>query len=527
MQSGNEDKLFWLEAIINGAQLGTWIWNVQTGETRFNERWANIIGYSLADLHPISIKTWRDLTHLEDLPELDSKLKAHFAGQMPHFHCETRMKHKAGHWMWVRDNAKVITRTADGKEEWMAGTHIDITEEVQLQTGLKRLSKISQTMPGMIYEYRLTADGQSSFPYSSDGVKAIYGVTPKEVKENANRIFDVIHPADLNTLKSSITDSAETFDEWFVEYRVIVDGKEKWVTGHAIPERNADGSISWFGQIVDTTVEKQNRLRLEQYQADLERAQRVGQLGYWQANLETGAVYWSDMIDEFFGVTKGDYEPSVSAFKQAVHPDDLAEVELNEVKSKSTGVFDMVHRIIRADGEIRWVHELADFSDSAERKVMMGTMRDVTQQKKYEAELERLSLTDELTGAYNRRYCHNRLLQLFKAKKERGNSVALAVLDIDFFKTVNDTYGHDVGEEFVLIMENCDIEKAQLRIERVRTEIENFKIPTAAGEVFITLTAGVSEINKQDQNTDDVFRRADQALYLGKQKGRNQTVVAP
>lgn len=164
VQRSDEEQLFWLEAIISGAQLGTWVWNVQTGEARFNERWTNIIGYSLAELDPISIETWRCLTHPNDLAELDKRLNDHFTAKMPYFNCETRMKHKEGHWMWVRDNAKVVTYTEAGQPEWVAGTHIDITEEKNAQQGLQRLSKISQTMPGMIFEYRLCADGQSSFP---------------------------------------------------------------------------------------------------------------------------------------------------------------------------------------------------------------------------------------------------------------------------------------------------------------------------------------------------------------------------
>ncbi len=130
--------------------------------------------------------------------------------------------------------------------------------------------------------------------------------------------------------------------------------------------------------------------------------------------------------------------------------------------------------------------------------------------------------------------------------------MALAVLDIDFFKKVNDTYGHDIGdtvlkqfakqvkeltrstdifaryggEEFVLIMENCDMENAFQRVERIRLSVENFKMPTPAGELTITLTAGVSNITKRDNSVDDVFKRADEALYLGKKKGRNQVVLA-
>ncbi len=148
MHSSDEKKLFWLEAIISGAQLGTWIWNVQTGETRFNERWANIIGYSLAELDPISIETWRRLTHPDDLAELDKRFNEHFSEHTSYFNSETRMKHCDGHWMWVRDNAKVITYTSTGQPEWMTGTHIDITEEKTARLGLERLFKISKLCLG-------------------------------------------------------------------------------------------------------------------------------------------------------------------------------------------------------------------------------------------------------------------------------------------------------------------------------------------------------------------------------------------
>lgn len=80
----------------------------------------------------------------------------------------------------------------------------------------------------------------------------------------------------------------------------------------------------------------------------------------------------------------------------------------------------MVHRIVRPNGEIRWVHELADFNDNDKNTMLVGTVRDITQQKIYELDLERLSLTDELTGAYNRRYCYNRLDQLLGSAVKRG-----------------------------------------------------------------------------------------------------------
>jgi two-component system cell cycle sensor histidine kinase/response regulator CckA len=117
-----------LESIIEGTHVGTWEWNVQTGETVFNEVWAQIIGYTLDELAPISIKTWETLVHPEDLKQSGELLERHFAGELPDYDLECRMKHKDGRWVWVYDRGRIITRTGDGKPLMMFGTHTDITD---------------------------------------------------------------------------------------------------------------------------------------------------------------------------------------------------------------------------------------------------------------------------------------------------------------------------------------------------------------------------------------------------------------
>jgi diguanylate cyclase (GGDEF)-like protein/PAS domain S-box-containing protein len=117
-----------LESTIQGTHVGTWEWNVQTGETVFNEIWAQIIGYSLDELAPISIQTWELQVHPDDLILSSASLERHFAGELPYYDCELRMKHKDGHWVWVQDRGQVITRTVDGKPLLMFGTHMDISE---------------------------------------------------------------------------------------------------------------------------------------------------------------------------------------------------------------------------------------------------------------------------------------------------------------------------------------------------------------------------------------------------------------
>ena len=113
--------------IIEGTHVGTWEWNVQTGDVIFNARWAEIVGCTLADLAPLNIDTWRRLTHPDDLRRSGELLDRHFAATLPFYECEARMKHQDGHWVWVLDRGKVSSWTADGKPLLMSGTHQDIT----------------------------------------------------------------------------------------------------------------------------------------------------------------------------------------------------------------------------------------------------------------------------------------------------------------------------------------------------------------------------------------------------------------
>jgi len=124
------------KAILEGTNVGTWEWNIQTGETIFNERWAQIIGYHLEELSPTTIDTWAKVTHPDDLKKCQEKLEGHFQGEQDHYECECRIKHKDGHWVWVLDRGTVMEWSHDGKPLWMFGTHTDITRLKQTQEEL-------------------------------------------------------------------------------------------------------------------------------------------------------------------------------------------------------------------------------------------------------------------------------------------------------------------------------------------------------------------------------------------------------
>lgn len=122
-----------LAMVIEGTRAGTWEWHVQTGETVFNERWAEILGYRLEELAPVSIETWIHLCHPEDLKRSEALLHDHFQGLLPYYTCECRMRHKDGHWVWIEDRGKVVRWSDDGKPLLMTGTHMDVSLRKQAE----------------------------------------------------------------------------------------------------------------------------------------------------------------------------------------------------------------------------------------------------------------------------------------------------------------------------------------------------------------------------------------------------------
>lgn len=106
---------------------GYWEWNVQTGETKFDERWAGIVGYTLDELQTTTIETWNKLVHSEDLKKSEMNLNLYFSNQRDIYESEARMLHKSGKWVWVLDRGKIIEYDTLGKPLIMAGSHYDIT----------------------------------------------------------------------------------------------------------------------------------------------------------------------------------------------------------------------------------------------------------------------------------------------------------------------------------------------------------------------------------------------------------------
>ena len=138
-----------LADIIKGTNVGTWEWNIQTGEMIFNNHWAQMLGYSLEELSPISIETWMKYAHPDDLIVSEKLLNKHFNGENEYYSFESRMKHRNGEWIWVLDRGKVHEWDSDGKPLLMSGTHLDITESKRTLEFESELLQLSLQLTGI------------------------------------------------------------------------------------------------------------------------------------------------------------------------------------------------------------------------------------------------------------------------------------------------------------------------------------------------------------------------------------------
>ncbi len=135
-----------LSAILEGTSAGTWEWEVPSSQLIVNARWAQMLGYSLEELAPITLETWKHLSHPEDLAHAQALLDQHFAGTLPSYECEIRMRHRDGRWVWIQTRGKVTSWKKPGVPLWVSGIHLDISRHKQLQAELAQSNRVMQSI---------------------------------------------------------------------------------------------------------------------------------------------------------------------------------------------------------------------------------------------------------------------------------------------------------------------------------------------------------------------------------------------
>jgi PAS domain S-box-containing protein len=266
-----------LSYILEGTNVGTWEWNVQTGETVFNPRWAEIIGYTLEELAPVNIDTWNRFAHPEDLKASGELLERHFRGELPYYEIETRMRHRDGHWIWVLDRGKVATWTPDGRPLLMSGTHMDITGRKNMEKALLKSEKNFRGIIDNMQDAYFRADREGRFIMVSPSAARIYGFDSPEEMLGMDAASIYYDQGDRLVVMEELRRTGFIQDK--IGRGKKKDGSSFWVSLNSQFYRDEDGAIlgtEGFVRDITERMKAEEELRLDE--ARLESLLQISQM---------------------------------------------------------------------------------------------------------------------------------------------------------------------------------------------------------------------------------------------------------
>jgi PAS domain S-box-containing protein len=303
-------------------------------------------------------------------------------------------------WWWLRrqfqplaETSQLLTRMSRGEVPRQAlpvhrndeigqlttafnGLHeVIIAEEAKAaeHSANKRLRQIVSEVPGVVFQYRLNADGHGSFPFASDAIKELYGVTPEEVRESTDSLRRMVHPDDYHLFIDSLNAAAKNLTPWRHEYRLCMpDGQVKWLLIRAIPEPSTDNSIIFCGFVADISdikaMETELRNALDEHQ------RKDAEIARYRDHLE-------QLVEE----RTADLELArADAIRLAMAKSEFLAKMSHEIRTPLHGVLGMTHIGLRATVDGSKAHDaLVKIQHSG--KLLLGIINDILDFSKMEA----------------------------------------------------------------------------------------------------------------------------------------------
>ncbi len=326
------------------------------------------------------------------------------------------------------------------------------------------LEQISRHIPGVIYQFRLRPDGTSYFSYVSEGVRDVYGVSPEEVREDASKIFTVVHPNDLDRVNQSIIDSAEQLTPWYCEYQVCLpDGRMLWLVGNSTPQREPDGSTIWHGYIRDISDRKQAELENSQIQNFLSSIiENIPNMVFVKDADNLQFVRFNKAGEELLGyprsalLGKSDYDlfpPEEADFFIAKDREVLANGKILDIPEEQIQTSHQGPRILHT----RKIPIPDEFGNP---KYLLGISEDITDRKRQEQALRLIvEGTAAKTGEEFFKSCVQYLAQVLEVR------YALIAEFVDSEKLIAKTrafwVGDDFGDNFIYSLKGAPCENSQ------------------------------------------------------------------
>ena len=424
-----------------------------------------------------------------------------------------------------------------------------------LQERLSLIQRLTSRLPEMVFEFLQHSPKSGEFVFVSDAVQSIFQVSPEQAQKDFKCIFRRVHPEDLPALLRSLNESRSHGMTWAHEFRTkLDDGAVHVLFGKAITLREPDGQFITYGSVADISDHKASQTSLRESEARFRALTELSSDWYWEQDDRfqftrlDGSLGSSKVFAIEDSIAKMRWKFDSEGLSQALWSANRAALEAHETFHD----FELQRTCL--DGSLMWVAISGSpiFDAQGRFTGYRGIGRDISARKLAEERIERLAFYDVLTDLPNRRLLMDRLQRALVTSSRDKATGALLFIDLDNFKDLNDTQGHDVGDmllkqvaqrlvasvreadtvarlggdEFVVMLQGLDRDAAMAtaQVEHVGKKIMlqlNKVYLLGALEHHSTPSIGVTLFEDHHQSIDELLKQADLAMYESKSAGRN------
>ncbi|MEO6625543.1 MAG: EAL domain-containing protein [Burkholderiaceae bacterium] len=454
----------------------------------------------------------------------------------------------------TQDGRTLEVRSQPLSDGRMVRTFADVSDYVQAERSRKRLDLLLEATQALAQVGGWEVDVPTHQVFWTDEVYRILETSPEEYTPNTETSMQFFTPESAALVAAAINDAETVGKPHDMELEMVTaKGRRIWVHSVSTVSRENGKVRKRTSVIQDITERKRAQTALQESEDRWKLAlEGVGD-GVWDWYMETGVEIFSPRFKKMYGYSDHEIADRCSAFDQLTHPDDIAQV--NKARQAHfdgiTPTYINEHRIRCKDGSWKWIlsRGMVISRDALGKPVrMIGTHTDISERKNSEAMIWQQANFDTLTGLPNRRMLRDRLEQKIKESDREGQELAVLFIDLDHFKEVNDTLGHDAGDSLLVeaarrirhcVRESDTVARmggdeftivlAELHeapwLDRVMHSLLTamsalFQIGNE--QVYVSASIGITMYPADAREVEDLFKNADQALYVAKGAGRNR-----
>jgi len=545
------EKHLKLQLATDTAGMGTWEWNFQHQIVVVDEHQLTIFGEPGDTNQSFNIEEW--FAHFEETDRQRVK-KAFEQCKANHGELDIQALAESGNDTRMVQLKATINYEASGQATGMIGICFDITESWLYQTQLEQTEER--------WKHALEGSGEGVWDWSiiddrvlfSEKLVSMLGYEPDEFAPNINEWSDRIHPDDLEKVFRDIDALLDgSQPEYRNEHRMLCkDGSWKWILDRGtVIERDEQGSpLRAIGTHTDISGRKATEITLRISEERFRNAFDTAAIGMALVGLDGSWLEANSACCEMLGYTEG--ELLQMTFMDVTHPDDLNldQQFVDQLIAREIDHYQMEKRYLRKNQQIidvllsvSVVHDI-----NGDLLHFVSQIEDITARKHEHELMRKMALYDVLTGLPNRRLFDERINQAILGAKRNKHPLALMFIDVDHFKQINDTYGHDVGDqvikrvaetmqlalratdtlarfggdEFVVLLNEVSSPEAAIKVaEHLRMSLENH-LEFGGIRLLVTLSIGIAVyLPETNESQLQLMKKADMALYDVKARGRD------